>query len=108
MHFGKFTGCDMEFEMTDEKFYQLEQISPMVPLSVGDILVERSYTQDEDKEVSFSFWLVSDNSDPVRIFLTCIGTSENFTPSSIVGKKFYFFRSRNKTYQSKIDLRKLC
>lgn len=94
----------MIIEMTDEKFCQLEQISSMVPLSVGDILVERSYTQDEDKEASFSFWLVSDNSDPVRIFLTCIGVTENFTPHLIVGMEFYLFRAKN---ASETSLRKL-
>lgn len=95
----------MIIEMTDEKFYQLEQISPMVPLSVGDILVERSYTRGEDKEVSFSFWLVSDNLDPIRIVLTCIGVTENFVPRIIVGVEFYLFRAKN---TSETSLRKLC
>lgn len=95
----------MKFEMTDEKFYQLEQISPMVSLSVGDILVERSYTQGEDKEASFSFWLVSDNLDPVRIVLTCIGVTKNFVPYLIVGVEFYLFRAKN---TSETSLRKLC
>lgn len=104
MHFGKFTGCDMEFEMTDDIFYGLHEHSN---LENGDMFIERISPDSHKHEVSFALWLlIIDNPERVQLFL--LGKTKNYDQRVELGTKLLYSKGLLTWSRCHRFLRKIC
>jgi len=94
----------MEFEMTDEKFYELTEHSDF---ESGDMFIERISPDSHKHEVSFALWLLIIE-NPERVQLMLLGKTKSYDERVELGAKLFYSRELLAWSRCQRFLRKIC
>lgn len=94
----------MEFEMTDEKFYELTEHSNF---ETGEMFIERIPPDSHKRDVAFALWLLIVE-NPARVQLMLLGKTKNYDQRVELGAKVFYSRELLAWSRCHRFLRKIC